>query len=241
MTIPLVSCICPTFGRAPDFANLLWDAVYWFNAQVYPNKELIIWNDCEVQTLRCDVPGVRVINSAAKFKTLGDKYNAMVEAAKGEIILPWEDDDVSLPGRIRQAVFRLGSADYFNPQQTWYEENGILHHKHKHGVCHNASAYRKSLWKSVAGYPSTTGDQDALIDAKMKMGGNIGTRLWNFREWTYIYRWGVSPNHISGNKDMQGVYDKASARPGVVYIPLVLNRDYVSDIEKILSPSKSQV
>lgn len=232
---PVVTCICPTFGRAPNKLNLLTDAVYWFDQQTYPSKELLIWNDCYVQELRCFVPGVRIINSGNRFPTLGHKYNAMVEEAKGEIILPWEDDDVSLPGRIEQAVQNLRTADYFNPQGTWYQQNGQLHWNHKHGVCHNASAYRKSAWKFVGGYTNSTGNQDALFDQKLKSKVKIAEPLTSRKDWTYIYRWGVSNVHLSGAENMQKLYNEVVAIPLIAYIPCLRHRDYVSEVNLILS------
>src|SRR5687768_12090587 len=95
---PLVSCICPTYGRAPHSLKLLEEAVYWFTRQEYDGpKELIILNDCAEQRLVCHAPNVHVCNYPQRIASLGLKYNALIEIARGSIILPWEDDDISLP------------------------------------------------------------------------------------------------------------------------------------------------
>src|SRR3954466_8935457 len=98
--LPRITAICPTYGRAPNYIHLLQESVYWFTRQTYKGpKELLIVNDCPVQKLFCTVPGVTVVNVPIKFPTLAEKYDYMVSLAKDGIIMPWEDDDISLPGR----------------------------------------------------------------------------------------------------------------------------------------------
>ena len=49
--VPLVSCICPTYNRPPRHQHLLEEAIASFLRQDYPNKELIVLNDCPGQEL----------------------------------------------------------------------------------------------------------------------------------------------------------------------------------------------
>lgn len=237
----LISCICPTYGRMPDYIHLLQESVYWFNAQTYQNKELVILNDCPEQRIICNVPNVRVINLSSRFKTLGEKYNALVEEAKGSIIVPWEDDDVSLPERLAQAEEKLRDGrEYFNPQQSWYEDAGILHSDHKHGVCHNASAYRLELFKRSGGYACVSGSQDMDFDHKCKQYGTVAEPLKCKKEWTYIYRWSVSPYHLSGANDMQRLYDSIKVESGIVIITPAARIDYAYQTGKLLKQEKCQ-
>jgi hypothetical protein len=119
-SLPLVSCICPTYNRPPRYQHLLEEAIASFLRQDYPNKELIVINDCPGQELICDEPGVRVVNVAERFPSIGDKLNAAVGLARGELIARWDDDDISLPWRLSLSVERLGDADYFNPRCYWF-------------------------------------------------------------------------------------------------------------------------
>src|SRR5215211_75266 len=121
--LPLVSCICPTYGRPPNHQYLLEEAIESFLRQTYPNKELIVLNDCPEQELVCLAPGVRVVNLPERFPSLGDKRNAGVELARGELIAPWDDDDISLPWRLSHSVERLGDADYYNPRSWWHMDS----------------------------------------------------------------------------------------------------------------------
>jgi hypothetical protein len=114
--------------------------------QDYPNKELIILNDCLGQELICDEPGVRVVNVAERFPSIGDKQNAAVGPARGELIAPW-DDDISLPWRLSLSVERLGDGDYFNPRCYWYLDNDGLHFDHSIGYANNGSLFRRAAFE----------------------------------------------------------------------------------------------
>lgn len=215
---PLVSCICPTYGRFPTHGHLLSDAVACFLWQDYPAKELVVFNDSREQTLVCELPGVRVVNMPTRYATLGEKYNAAIKAARGDIILPWEDDDVSLPHRISQAVERLKGHAYFNPRRSWYWHDK-LHSDHQHGVCHNASAYTREAWEKVGGYPAVSGSQDATMDSRLRALGRTAPPLTDdFREWSYVYRWGMQPYHLSGSGDCESFYRDVPRPPAGVFM-----------------------
>jgi glycosyltransferase involved in cell wall biosynthesis len=217
--LPLVSCICPTFGRAPDYQHLLEEAIESFLRQTYPNKELIVLNDCPQQELVCDAPGVRVINARQRYPTLGEKYNAAIAAARGELIAPWEDDDISLPWRLSLSVERLGDADYFNPRRYWFLDEGGLHHDHPMGVGHNLSLYTRAAFEAVGGYPAISGSQDAQMDAALcskvtSIGpGAPADEELAKDEWYYIYRWGISPAHLSSDTAFEDFYREIGTWP----------------------------
>jgi len=198
----VISAICPTYNRAPHELSLLGEAVESFLRQDFPDKELVILNDCPDQTLSCDAPGVRVINLPQRIGSLGEKYNALVELSRGGLILPWEDDDISLPWRMSQAWESLQGYAYFNPQRTWFLDGVGWHRDHSHGVCHNGSAFTRDAWRKVGGYPPASGNQDWLMDVRLKSLNSTAPPLGNdARQWSYVYRWGVSSFHLSGQSD----------------------------------------
>jgi glycosyltransferase involved in cell wall biosynthesis len=226
-TEEMVSCICPTYNRAPNYMHLLQEVVYWFMRQEYDKRELIILNDCPGQTLSCRVTGVRVINVDCKIATLGEKFNRLIEEAEGKIILPWEDDDISLPHRIPQSVGKLQGFDYWNPQRSWYETSGKVVKDHNHGVCHNASAFRKDCGVR---YAECSGPQDAIMDARLKLKAKWNRiDLKHPAEWSYVYRWGVSNYHLSGfgTGKMEAAYKaKQQIAEGKYEIQPVMYKDY---------------
>jgi glycosyltransferase involved in cell wall biosynthesis len=196
---PFVSCLCPTYNRAPAHLHLVAEAVESFRRQTYPDCELVILNDTPGQELTCDVPGVRVVNLGARIATLGQKRDALVRMARGELLLPWDDDDISLPGRIAQAVERLGLAPYWNPRRHWWLNNDRLSADHAHGVGHNSSIFTRQAWERVGGYPAESGSEDASMDTRLLTLGEPPPRLSDDPAgWQYVYRWGVSDRHLSG-------------------------------------------
>ena len=228
---PLVSCICPTYGRPPDHQHLLEEAIESFVRQTYPHKELIILNDCREQELVCDAPGVRVINISERFPTLGDKYNVAVLFARGALIAPWEDDDISLPWRLSLSVERLDRAAYYNPLYYWFLDREGLHADHNMGIAHNLSLFTRAAFDAVGGYPASSGAQDLHMDIALRSTvpwiGPAKARFgkWAMRhqlakgkkltqdEWFYIYRWGVSPTHLSGEVSPEAFYRTFGEQP----------------------------
>lgn len=225
---PIVSCIMSTFNRCPKWQHLIEESVQSFLQQTYPApfRELVILNDTPGQRLVCDIPGVRVINLDERLPSLSGKINRLHDIAKGQIILAWDDDDISLPNRITQAVGELGDADWWNPKATWYyaktaggPEGTGLHYKHHHGYCLNASAWRASAWKKIGGCPNSS-DCDRVIhrilsqpESTLKIAPALPANRPDL--WQYIYRWGVQPIHISGRGDCQSSYDFAGQLPKV--------------------------
>jgi glycosyltransferase involved in cell wall biosynthesis len=240
---PLVSCICPTYNRPPQYQHLLEEAIASFLRQDYPNKELIVLNDCPGQELICDEPGVRVVNVAERFPSIGDKLNAAVGLARGELIAPWDDDDISLPWRLSLSVERLGDGDYFNPKCYWFLDNEGLHVDHPVGYAHNASLFRRAAFEGVGGYPSKSFGADAALDAAFsglahaveEAGrGEEGLRR---EEWYYIYRWGVSQVHMSGSgeEDFYGEVGKQPVVEACFHLSPRWRRDYEAETRRLLA------
>ena len=183
--------------------------------QDYPgSKELVILSDAPGQHLSCAAPGVRVVNLPARLPSLGTKYNALVALARGELLLPWEDDDLSLPHRIRQAVERLaGGAPFFNPHALWYWHRGQAPRRDGGGYCHNASAYTRAAWLKAGGYPPISGAQDAAFDQTLRRDGQGAPPLTSDEVPSYVYRWNVSDIHLSGHADTERAWREHGQKP----------------------------
>lgn len=215
-TPPLITCLCPTYGRCgTPWQHLLEESVEAFLRQSDRHSELLILNDDPAQEIVLAHPRVRVVNQPRRYATLGEKYNAMVRLAGGSLLAPWEDDDISLPHRLDLLRERLCDHDYDNPRQYWYLDRDGLHWDHTMGVGHNLSLFRRRAWQVVEGYPAVTGSQDAAMDELLTAHPNVRCRVdaspLSVPDWFYIYRWGVSPCHLSGQRDMQGFYDALGA------------------------------
>lgn len=219
MSLPGVSWLCPTYGRCPDYQHLLEERIESFLRQDYQgSKELVVLNDAPEQELVCDAPGVCVVNWPVRFSSLGAKYNHLVSLSHHDLLMPAEDDDLHLPWAITQAVEQLGSGEYWKPPQIIFlqaDQPPVF--KHPVGIRHHASIFTRQAWLRVGGYPPTSGNQDALFDAAL--GGDKLPR-WPQgippEEWAFVYRWGVSPSHLSGNTDHEAFYRQWGQRPVVV-------------------------
>jgi glycosyltransferase involved in cell wall biosynthesis len=207
-----ISCICGTYNRAATRPWLLEEAVESFLRQTHPDRELIILNDHPGQELVCDAPGVRVVNTAPRFPTLGDKFNHGVTLATGDAICEWADDDISLPHRLEQAAELLQAWDYFNPRGYWFIDGQGLHADHPIGYSVNASAYRREAFARAGGANRSSTATDAKLDVAFN---RSGARIWpgrqSAREWAYVYRWGVSDYHLSAFADVEVAYEQQAA------------------------------
>jgi hypothetical protein len=68
------------------------------------------------------------------------------------------------------------------------------------GVSQNCSLFRRSAFDAVNGYPHTSVDNDQVIHWRLSSHPDVKqAEPANLRvdEWFYIYRWGVSPVHLS--------------------------------------------
>lgn len=154
----------PTFGRADYVA----ESIAMFLEQDYPNKELIIVNDCPGQTLEGRFPNVRIINSPARWQHLGDKRNHAIELSNGEFIAVWDDDDVYLPWRLSHTVQQIRErklAFYCTAEYWAYWGKEILEDNASVSgwIWHPSFAFPRKDWKAVGGYPSVTLGEDSIF------------------------------------------------------------------------------
>jgi glycosyltransferase involved in cell wall biosynthesis len=210
-----VSCICPTYNRPPGSQWLVEEAIESFLRQDYPDKELIVLNDCPGQELICDAPDVLVINLPRRFSSYGEKLNAGIALAQGSLIAPWNDDDIMLPWHLSKSIEQLADCDYYNPQVYWLLDPQGLHKGHM-GVGHMCSIFTRSAFNVVDGYPHTTGEEDQLFDHRLKTHPQVKTArppLSSDHDWSYIYRWGVSPVHLSSRQPIEEWYARIGQLP----------------------------
>ena len=98
---PLVSLIVLTCNR-PGFLHL---ALELAAAQTYPNLEVVVVDDGthaiqRSQLRRHDkLQSTRLVRLAAR-ASIGAKRNAGVRAAKGQVLLTWDDDDLHPPDQV---------------------------------------------------------------------------------------------------------------------------------------------
>lgn len=172
---PLASCIMPTANRR----RFVPAAIAQFLAQDYPNAELVILDDGDepVGDLIPSHPALRYLRTP-RHRNLGAKRNAACEAARGDIILHWDDDDWYAPHRIRVQVEALtaSGADmcgidralFFDPRlpAAWeyvYPAGGAP------WVCGATLCFRRAFWRERP-FPDTNVGEDACFAAAVRSG-----------------------------------------------------------------------
>lgn len=100
---PLVTCLCLTKNRR----EWLPTAIECFERQTYPHRELLIVADsmADIEGLLPECDRIRWILTG--HAVVGRKRNLGCEAARGEYVAIWDDDDFSAPGRLVDQVNRL--------------------------------------------------------------------------------------------------------------------------------------
>ncbi|BBK37810.1 hypothetical protein STAQ_28880 [Allostella sp. ATCC 35155] len=106
----LVSCLMVTRERAPMAAV----AIECFQRQTWPARELVIVDDDADPALaehvqRLSDPRIRHIRVPAEDRTLGELRNLSLDAARGQLVCQWDDDDLYDPLRIEFQLRALAS------------------------------------------------------------------------------------------------------------------------------------
>lgn len=195
---PPISCVCITFGRP---TRLLNEAIYSFLIQNYPGeKELLILNDFDQQTLRFDHPEVSVINVRSRFRTVGEKRNAAVAMCRHDLVAVWDDDDIFLPHRLSLSITMYDdSTRFFKPSRALILNDGLISGPETN-LFHSGSLWHRSLFDEVGGYPHLGSGQD--MDLELRFEAVIGPHK-NYdgieaRDIFYLYRWsGTHSYHLS--------------------------------------------
>jgi len=110
--LPKISCMMVTLDRLA----LVKHSILLFAQQTYPERELIIVTDgkplfreaIERFVQSCGLDNVRFVYPEGPRRTLGQLRNIAMQAATGEILCQWDDDDSNHPERLMvQAQYML--------------------------------------------------------------------------------------------------------------------------------------
>jgi glycosyltransferase involved in cell wall biosynthesis len=162
----LVSCIMPTYNRR----GLIRVALKCYLSQDWPDKELVVVDDGTdiVRDLIEQLVPDAVYVYLAEKQTIGTKRNLACEAASGEVICHFDDDDWSAAGRIRDQVTRLLES---SKQMTGYHSitywNGTEACRYASPVPQYAvgttMCYRKRFWETHRFLAKSYAEDNALV------------------------------------------------------------------------------
>lgn len=198
MKLPFVSCICMTRNRRV----LLRRAIHYFQRarQNYagPTELVIVDGSTEpnpegryFKYLHCPEPDWQGLSETR----IGHWTNVACEAAQGQIILKWDDDDWHHPSRIDRYVSALASLDEgvaFVSSIYWYhmlERSACI----GHGAGGGTMGFRKETWQK--GHFVEKGVEDTTFCAEHKARGIPFLDLRDPTLYIYVrHRGNTSPN-----------------------------------------------
>jgi ADP-heptose:LPS heptosyltransferase/SAM-dependent methyltransferase len=150
----LVSCIMPTADRRAFVPQ----SIGLFQAQDYPERELVVL-DSGAETIADLIPPdprIRYIRDTTR-RALGARRNQACEAARGEILMHWDDDDWYAPWRIsyQAAALQEAGADICGIDRVYYlDEDRHLAWQYAYPrapapwVCGPTLCYRRDFWRA---------------------------------------------------------------------------------------------
>lgn len=190
---PKISCYCATYDRP----LILEESIYSFLNQNYQNKELIIVNDCKEQNLIFEHPQVKIYNFKDRIDKIGTKFNIAAQMCTGEILMPWDDDDIYLPWKMEVSL-KLLKNGIFHTNQAFIETKPKELSFTKN-LFHCNLAVEKTIFEDIGGYEEenrATIDTDLFAKLRSKH-GNFSFEIPN-QDLFYIYRWStVDCLHLS--------------------------------------------
>ncbi len=171
--LPLVTAIMVTRDR-PDFAL---QAVRYFCAQDYANKELVVVEDgtASLAGRLPNDPRIRYVNTGMASRSIGAMRNEACRLARGEIVAHWDDDDWYGPERLARqvAAIQVGEADITALRDglmldlaTWrfWRCGPDLHRRLFVRDVHGGTlVYRRRVWEEKARFPNCSLAEDAVF------------------------------------------------------------------------------
>lgn len=181
-SLPKISCLTVTLNRLV----LLKEAIRCFCDQRYPHKELVIvTNGTEryKQAIRrhidtLNTAAIRCIALPEEPYALGKLRNIAVEAASGDLICQWDDDDLYHPERLRiqfeymeennaRACLMTDYLQFFRKEREmfWVDWTNRTEHTRHHLLPGTLLMYKDDRFRYPETGPSAIrGEDDALID-----------------------------------------------------------------------------
>jgi glycosyltransferase involved in cell wall biosynthesis len=158
-----VSCLMVTRGNT----GILTYSLECYRRQSWPHRELVVVTDAdrsaevEAFVAASGTPNARVFGVAPGL-TLGDLRNIAVARARGEVLMQWDDDDLSDPRRVELAIQVLGhsgaAAAYLTRWLIWWPARRLAAISYQR-LWEGSGALRR---EHVRAYPALAAREDYL-------------------------------------------------------------------------------
>lgn len=201
---PLVTCVCLT--THPKRSAYLPDALRSFRQQTYAPRELVVINDGA--PLVSSMPDVRVVNLPRRSArwTIGEKRNAGIRAARGEYLATWDDDDVSLPRRLKESVAAAlaWNADVVRADSMYVADERLSlagRCQRSRGATLQASALiRRDAAVRAGGYPVADYLEDASLIERIRLVSRGHVATIEGARWYVLRRHGTNVTLAAGER-----------------------------------------
>ena len=193
-----IAAVCVTYLRP---RQLGW-MIRCYLEQDYParQRELVILDDAgQYENQQGD--GWRLISTAERFHTLGEKRNAAAALVSPDVegFAVWDDDDLYLPWALSASAAALDRADWSRPSLVLHPQpDGTLKQHLTGGLFHGGWAYSRKVFEQLGGYPPMDNGEDQALARKLAAAGvtqfdpcAMGSAAF------YVYVWGGGW-HLSG-------------------------------------------
>lgn len=170
---PKVSCLCPSYQRVESLKNV----VNCFNNQSYENRELVVVHrSTDIETKEyiasLDQENIKAVEVVyTENTTLGDVRNLSIDAATGDYICVWDDDDWYHRDRIKTQLEAIQSSGK-QASVLFY----ILMYDKKHGVTYMSPRHtweqtimcsKQFLRDREIAYPALNRGEDKVFVSKI--------------------------------------------------------------------------
>lgn len=197
-----VSFVCTSYRRFTCVKRILAQ----FDAQTYPNKELIIFNTDEeypyvLETQRDDV---RIVNNGIDYQS-GEPYlnrgyicRDAITHATGDYFMLADDDDIYLPWHLQQAVEgieELGT-DSWKPEQSFFATGDRL--ELVMNTMEASVIVKMDRIREIGFRSDTTGYEGLSWYTKLRDEGQLDEHNKNYIP-SYCFNWS-DPAEVAGHK-----------------------------------------
>jgi glycosyltransferase involved in cell wall biosynthesis/GT2 family glycosyltransferase len=181
---PLVTAIMPTRGR-PEFAL---QAVRYFLAQDYANKELLVLEDGppSLAGVLPDDSRIRYVALRGASRSIGTMRNEACRLARGDIVAHWDDDDWYGTERLTRQVTPIltGAADITALRDSlmldlaswrfWRCRPDLHRRLFVRDVHGGTLVYRRRIWQEKAQFPNCSLAEDAAyLEQAIRRGARL--------------------------------------------------------------------
>lgn len=197
MRWPSVTCLCVTENRK----HWLPSAVERFRSQDYPGKLHLLFVTSDLQSLQY----IREMEYDFFWhpypKTIGAKRNIGCEAALSDVMVHWDDDDYSAPGRVRHQVEGILDSGKsvvgyhslkFSDGENWWQYSGSTDFA---AGC--SLAYRREFWQRHQFIDANLGEDVAFSQAAL-VAGELATSDSEDMLYASIHPGNTAPRWICG-------------------------------------------